>query len=553
MAVIQISKIQVRRGQKNQGSGVPQLASGEIGYAVDTRELFIGSGSVSEGAPQVSNVKVLTEYDDIFTLVDTYGYRKDDSFIQTGTDSSNPTLRTLQDRLDDIVSIKAFGATGVETQDATPFIQRALDQLYLNTANQSNAASRVILHFPPGIYKVTGTVYIPPYATLSGAGKDKTIIKATTTAPVFKTQNGLQIGSSKTDANDDSGSSLTNQARYITVEGMTLQQSTVAGRGLVLQSCRDSVFRDLKITGPWTSGDTIPTGYDADIGLEMNSLSGTVESSKNLFKEVEITGYGYGVMSNWDIDYNSWTDCRFDTCGIGIAFGVDMTLGLASSGQSVGPAHNLIESSIFSNIDQHGIWILNGEYNKSENNRFSSVGNSGGAETQSTHSIIKYNKTGNTSSSDFFTRTKVLSYTDANLVNTPYKPEVEGPANWNWGYDHEKTISVGSSVRLLRLPQVVNQGFVIDYTLVSANYQVSRTGTITVSVNSYSNEVELLDDFYFTGDETKLDLIKFDAILSDEDGDTEDDTIAITYTSTMPSDDQSEFKFRVQNKQSDVG
>ena len=44
MAVVQISRIQIRRGQKNLGSGLPQLASGEFGWAVDTQELYIGNG-----------------------------------------------------------------------------------------------------------------------------------------------------------------------------------------------------------------------------------------------------------------------------------------------------------------------------------------------------------------------------------------------------------------------------------------------------------------------------------------------------------------------------
>ena len=61
MAIVQISRIQIRRGQKNVGSGVPQLAGGELGWAVDTRELYIGNGSVSEGSPAVGNSKVLTE------------------------------------------------------------------------------------------------------------------------------------------------------------------------------------------------------------------------------------------------------------------------------------------------------------------------------------------------------------------------------------------------------------------------------------------------------------------------------------------------------------
>ena len=61
MAVVQISRIQIRRGQKNQGSGLPQLASGELGWAIDTRELYIGNGSVSEGSPAVGNTKVLMD------------------------------------------------------------------------------------------------------------------------------------------------------------------------------------------------------------------------------------------------------------------------------------------------------------------------------------------------------------------------------------------------------------------------------------------------------------------------------------------------------------
>ena len=53
MAVVQISRIQQRRGKKNSATGFPQLASGEIGWAIDSQELYIGNGSVSEGAPYV--------------------------------------------------------------------------------------------------------------------------------------------------------------------------------------------------------------------------------------------------------------------------------------------------------------------------------------------------------------------------------------------------------------------------------------------------------------------------------------------------------------------
>ena len=83
MAVVQISRIQVRRGQKNQGSGVPQLSGGEFGWAVDSRELYIGNGSVAEGAPAVGNTKIITEHDDLFTLANTYTYLEGQT-AQTG-------------------------------------------------------------------------------------------------------------------------------------------------------------------------------------------------------------------------------------------------------------------------------------------------------------------------------------------------------------------------------------------------------------------------------------------------------------------------------------
>ena len=57
MAVIQISKIQLRRGlQEN----LPQLSSAEMGWSVDERRLFIGNGTLDEGAPSTGVTEVLT-------------------------------------------------------------------------------------------------------------------------------------------------------------------------------------------------------------------------------------------------------------------------------------------------------------------------------------------------------------------------------------------------------------------------------------------------------------------------------------------------------------
>lgn len=57
MAVTQISKIQIRRGlQEN----LPQLSSAEMGWSIDEQRLFIGNGTLAEGAPMVGVTEILT-------------------------------------------------------------------------------------------------------------------------------------------------------------------------------------------------------------------------------------------------------------------------------------------------------------------------------------------------------------------------------------------------------------------------------------------------------------------------------------------------------------
>lgn len=57
MAVVQISKIQIRRGLQED---LPQLASAELGWSIDERRLFIGNGTLAEGAPTTGRTEILT-------------------------------------------------------------------------------------------------------------------------------------------------------------------------------------------------------------------------------------------------------------------------------------------------------------------------------------------------------------------------------------------------------------------------------------------------------------------------------------------------------------
>lgn len=62
MAIIQISKIQVRTGNV---ADLPQLSAGEFGWADDERRLFIGNDANRVGDPDPNNTEILTKYSPI--------------------------------------------------------------------------------------------------------------------------------------------------------------------------------------------------------------------------------------------------------------------------------------------------------------------------------------------------------------------------------------------------------------------------------------------------------------------------------------------------------
>jgi hypothetical protein len=62
MAIVQISQIKHRHGVQ---SDLPQLATAELGWSVDTRKLYIGNGTLAEGAPEVGNTEILTEHSNL--------------------------------------------------------------------------------------------------------------------------------------------------------------------------------------------------------------------------------------------------------------------------------------------------------------------------------------------------------------------------------------------------------------------------------------------------------------------------------------------------------
>lgn len=510
MAVVQISRIQHRRGRKNQGSGLPQLASGELGWAVDTQELYIGNGSVAEGAPYVGNTKLLTEHDNLFAFATNYQYRSNAGTIVTGPNDSNIN-RSLQERLDDRVSIRSFGAPG-DGSDQTEALQRALNQLYLNSATLATPQSRVILHVEPGNYLISSTIYIPPYVQLVGAGKQKTIFTYTGTGSAFVTSRGPGPGDNTFTNEDYTNSSklaantTQAQARYIHLEGFTLNLSA-GQKGITLESCRNSYFGNIEIVGSRELGTT--PNYD-EVAIQLDSLSSVVTCKENFFEYIDIKNIFRAVYSDFDISYNTFEHLHCFNLYNGFVFGENSILGV--TGQFQGPSFNTIENSIFSDIEKQGIYIENGKNNRSVKNQFTLVGNNGGSNATPNEPVIQFLTPDNVSLGDWFDRTSELGNNNIYLNTIAYVPEVSAEAIYDSEYTYkvEAFQSPTSFEKLFKLPADRARSFEIDYLYKSSS--TTRHGVMRVTVDPVTDDINFSDDFDITGSNSNhADQLKFQA------------------------------------------
>lgn len=549
MAVVQISKIQIRRGRKGV-TDIPQLASGELGWAVDSQELFIGNGAVSEGAPFVGNTKILTTTDNIFEIADQYEYRTGSSLTQTGSTVRTPVRVTLQKRLDYDVYVANFGAQHDDTIIQTAALQRAIDNVFLIT--KTSPQNRYVLQIAPGLYKIDNSLKLPPYCVIQGAGKDKTIIEQTTNNPIFVTVNGSStVGT----YNNTSAISASNQAVNLDISGMTLQYADVSPKiyntAVILQSSSYGKFNNLKIKGHW-DGDGVQAASKA---IDLISFSSAVRSNNNVFTNIDIEGFCFAVDSSWDIENNTFRDVNFKTCLNAARLGANMPAIIDQNdfdeklgqGRAIGPHNTLFENCSFREIFNQALIVNKGTGNISKTNRYYDVGNDGGTSATPTTSVIKFDVDGNASIDDWFERTNDLSYSSqfvtvngsnsinfqSDIAGPKYIPEVEGIFNYKYSDLHQiNTISTtGNFVTAFRLPANQNRSFEIDYFYRSAQVTGVRTGTLTITVDISNQSITISDEFEFTGSNMSVaENLTFRArLVNITSGDQSDTTVETAY------------------------
>lgn len=409
MAVVQISRIQVRRGRSLNGTGLPQLASGELAWSLDTQELYIGSGSVAEGSPAVGNTKILTERDltvqgNLLNLIQ-HIYRANDPSVQTGPTPNSPISREVQDRLDERASAAGFGTVANGVANDTLALQRAIDQLFLNNTTKASstdadgAQARVILELAPGFYNITSTLFIPSYASLVGAGPEKTIIIYTGNGPAVQFVNDTSvIGNPSTIGNTTSIS----QPKQIILKGMTIQTNTDNQTCVQLDAAKDCFFEDLVIRGNWLGN------YSANSkGIALQAVSSIVTCNKNIFNRVTISGFSFAVYAKQDVIDNVFTDCMIENCrqGFVLGDGADGT----TVGQQFGPRKTQITNCRFDDVKRHGVFLDRGTGNTTRDCKFVNVGNNGAGLFFPEYPQIFFGSPGNTSQNDQFDREDALS------------------------------------------------------------------------------------------------------------------------------------------------
>ena len=443
MAILQISRITQRKGL---AQDLPEpLAGAELGWAIDTRQLFIGNGELTEGAPVVGNTEILTEFSDLLQYTTLYTYKGAAAGydVQTGATSGSPVSQSLQNRLDSYAVVTDFGATGDGVTDDTDAINRALFQLY---CRQTNTQIRRSLFFPAGTYLITNTINIPPFAQLYGEGPNSSIIK-------FSVENwsnaipydpGVLVyyvpGNAyyRSVADVPAGTVITNTSywdpvlsglpEYVVRTADSLQQvgTNIMSNGaqfapqsievtnmcfqtlnadsdsvqshniLLVEDAEQVAFTNVTFQGPFTTATDINTVIDAQISCV--KFDSTVDNpcTQIYFDNCRFSGTTYGFDADVVIQGATISNSYFNAMYRGII--------LDTSPTGVRMVHNT-----FDNIYNQGIRIVGATLNISAYNIFYDVGNN--YTVTATTPVISIDTDNNVSMGDMFERTTAQSAT----------------------------------------------------------------------------------------------------------------------------------------------
>lgn len=453
MAIVQISRITQRKGLE---ADLPQpLAGAELGWAVDQRRLFIGNGTLEDGAPTVGNTEILTEFSDVLALSGAYTYKgaAGGYTVQTGSTPGDPVTQSLQSRLDSFAVITDFGATGDGITDVTANINQALFQIFCRSINPS---ARRSIFFPAGVYIITDTLNIPPNCKLYGEGPESTIISFNvqnwTNAVVyppgilvydaeferyyrsnFEVPIGTLLNGQNTEGKYYWGDVVNNAPEtlppYILQTADSLQQTGVnlgigdasfpgnleisgmkfltnrVQNGILIDQANRCVFDSVTFEGSLTELDLAVAADDvASVRWNSSPNPNGIISQNVTWNNCKFTGFTYATETEQQIQGVTFSNCDFDMLHQGVVLG-------GNSPVNGGPTGVRIVQNTFDNIHSEGVVIDGVSLNATAYNTFYNVGNGFNGYAFPSSSIIVIDAENNVSVGDMFVRNTAQSST----------------------------------------------------------------------------------------------------------------------------------------------
>jgi len=518
MAVIQISKIQVRRGQKLSGIGVPQLSSAEFAWAVDTQELFIGNGSIAEGAPAVGNTKVLTEHDNIFELLSGYRFGNDKGVVYS-------LERAIQGKLDEYVSIADFGAKGDGSTDNTEAFTNAVNELFRSTDD----TLKKTLIIPNGNYVFNSNLFIPSTAKIKGETRDGAVLNLGNRNIFFISENGSTISTP-----------FTSTDRPTDIEISNLTISLIGGQ-VDISGMANSSITNVKFVSDYVLGDDIVSFENEESAVTWeNTLPGTVVNNVT-FKDCLFESVSMALRVNQIIvdssdparydDYLKIDNCKFLNCDTAIAINSSLSQGNKWT----------IENCHFEEIARYAFRSELGVGTTIKNCKFINCGNTTN-EVLSTHSFIYFGeKQGNSVLDSKADRQQ--KYVDGffggslDPNTTSYISEVFNSSKTVLSDQVYRFVDISNAFLPFATFSALNRYTIIDYT-VSLGPQGDehiRTGKLVIAVEGTRNDITYTDEYTYSSSLASssggllMTNFQFNVVLKDSDGDSGIETILLSY------------------------
>jgi hypothetical protein len=516
VAVVQISKIQIRRGLKS--TGVPQLSSAELAWAVDTQELYIGNGSVAEGAPYVGNTKVLTEHDNILELASSYQYASDDPSI---TEAVN---RSLQSKTDEYVSVADFGAVGDGSTDCVTAFETAFTQLFRN----ADTNYRKVLRVPNGEYLFLSDLEIPSNVILEGETQDGAILN-------FGDHNIRLITST---GDDLTLFSSTNRPQHIKISNLTISRTT--GQ-TVLTGATNTELNKVKFLGEYQLGDTVSNIVTEPAAVFWeNSLSGTRVTDISFINCVfEANSIGVKCsQSITDDTYIEFDGCEFFVCDTGTYIN-----GTSAQGNYWSYSHCKFEE-----IAKQAFRSTAGSGTVISNTSFINCGNDTNTADSPVSAIVYFGEYSNNIVKDC-TSNRMQS---ANIVSSATVPAVTEVFNGDMVNFTDRVFTevyLTDSFRPSVILSAQNRFFEVDYTLrLSSHF---RKGKLTFSIDEDYTDVIISDEYQYSADSATspggvlMTNFEFDAELRDNDSDSGIETVVLYYKNPLATGASGTLSFNV--------